>query len=54
MVLPDRYTTPRGIEEYLILLSVCESCRYQNVDFLKFLCSGKTYIDEFVKKASRV
>ncbi len=47
-------TTPEGIEEYLILLSVCETCRYQNVDFLTFLCSRKKYTDEFVKKASRV
>ena len=28
-------TTPSGIEEYLILLSVSETCRYKNVDFLE-------------------
>jgi len=44
-------TTPRGIEEYLILLSVCESCRYQNIDFLEFLCSREKYLDEFVKNS---
>jgi hypothetical protein len=31
--------TPSGIEEYLILLSISETCRYKNVDFLEFLCS---------------
>jgi hypothetical protein len=31
--------TPSGIEEYLILLSISETCRCKNVDFLEFLCS---------------
>ena len=32
----SRHATPSGIEEYLILLSVSETCRYKNVDFLEF------------------
>jgi predicted RecB family nuclease len=41
--------TPSGIEEYLILLSVSETCRYKNVDFLEFLCSREKDIDAFLK-----
>ena len=45
--------TPSGIEEYLILLSVCETCRYKNVDFLEFLCSREKDIDAFLRKQGR-
>jgi len=38
-------TTARGIEEYLVLLSVSETCSYKGVDFLKFLLSGEKDID---------
>ncbi len=37
-------STPRGIEEYLILLSVCQTCKYSGLDFLDFLRSGKIHI----------
>ncbi len=40
-------TTPNGIDEYLILLSVCETCRYRDIDFLEFLCSREKDIGEF-------
>ena len=40
--------TPSGIEEYLILLSVSETCRYKNVDFLEFLCSREKDINTFL------
>lgn len=40
-------STPRGIEEYLILLSVCQTCKYSGLDFLDFLRSGKTDISAF-------
>jgi len=35
-------STPKGIEEYLILLSVCQTCKYSGLDFLDFLRSGET------------
>jgi len=41
-------STPKGIEEYLILLSVCQTCKYSDVDFLDFLRSGETDIATFV------
>ncbi len=45
--------TPSGIEEYLVLLSVSETCRYKNVDFLEFLCSREKDIDSFVESRGR-
>ena len=40
-------SSPKGIEEYLILLSVCQTCRYSGVDFLDFLRSGQKDINAF-------
>ena len=40
-------TTEKGIREFLVLLSICETCRYKNLDFLKFLRSGSKNIDDF-------
>ena len=37
----------RGIEEYLILLSICQTCKYSGLDFLDFLRSGETDIGAF-------
>jgi len=42
-------STPKGIEEYLILLSVCQTCKYMGVDFLDFLRSGETDIHAFAE-----
>jgi hypothetical protein len=41
-------TTPSGIQEYLVLLSVSETCRYKNVDFLEFLRSRVKDINAFL------
>ena len=40
-------STLKGIEEYLILLSVCQTCKYSGLDFLGFLRSGETDIRTF-------
>jgi len=34
-------TTEHGIRDYLILLSICQSCAYRKIDFLHFLRSGE-------------
>jgi predicted RecB family nuclease len=39
--------TEKGLRDFLILLSICETCKYKRVDFLDFLRSGSTNIDEF-------
>jgi hypothetical protein len=41
------------IEEYLILLSIKQTCRFQDKSFLKFLLSGEKDIDCFKGYKSR-
>src|SRR5262245_46946376 len=43
----------RCIEEYLILLSVCQTCKYIGVDFLDFLRSGEKDIHAFAESRRR-
>ena len=40
-------TTEKGLEDYLILLSICETCKFKGLSFLEFLRSGETNIDAF-------
>ena len=42
-------SSAKGIQEYLILLSIRETLRLRNASFLKFLISGDTDIDKFVE-----
>jgi hypothetical protein len=42
-------STPKGLREYLILLSVSETCKYKGLSFLNFLRSGELDIDKFSK-----
>ena len=46
-------TTEKGLREYLVLLSVCETCKYRGIDFLNFLRSGERDIDAFAKTRQR-
>lgn len=43
----DGLSTEKGIKEYLILLSVCQTCKFMGVDFLDFLRSGEKDIHAF-------
>jgi predicted RecB family nuclease len=40
-------TTEKGIREYLVLLSVYETCKFKNVNFLDLLRSGSKNLDTF-------
>jgi predicted RecB family nuclease len=40
-------TSEAGLRDYLVLLSICETCNYQGLDFLDFLRSGETDIADF-------
>jgi len=40
-------TSESGLRNYLVLLSICETCNYQGLDFLDFLRSGETDIAVF-------
>lgn len=42
-------STVKGIEEYLVLLSVCQTCKYQGLDFLDFLRSGEKDLEAFAR-----
>ena len=41
--------TEKGIRDYLILLSICETCKCKGVSFLDFLRSGGKDIDAFAE-----
>jgi predicted RecB family nuclease len=43
----DGLSTEKGIKEYLVLLSVCQTCKYMGVSFLDFLRSGEKHIRAF-------
>jgi hypothetical protein len=40
-------TSEKGIRDYLVLLSICETCKYVGLDFLDFLRSGEKDIHAF-------
>ena len=41
-------STPEGIKQYLVLLSICETLKRKGVSFLDFLVSGETKLAAFV------
>ena len=42
--------TEKGLREYLVLLSVCETCKRRGISFLEFLLSEETSIDTFATR----
>jgi predicted RecB family nuclease len=36
-----------GLKDYLVLLSICQTCRYKGISFLKFLLSREQDLDAF-------
>ncbi len=46
-------STEKGMKEYLTLLSVCQTCKYMDVDFLNFLRSGEKDIHAFAESRQR-
>ena len=46
-------TTEKGLREFLILLSICETCKYKSVDFLEFLRSDSKDVDDFANQWSK-
>jgi hypothetical protein len=46
-------TTEDGLKSYLVLLSVCQTCKYMGVDFLDFLRSGEKDVHAFAEKHRR-
>ena len=46
-------STQKGIVQYLILLSLCQTCKYSGLDFLDFLRSGEKDIQAFAESRGR-
>jgi predicted RecB family nuclease len=42
-----------GLREYLLLLSICHTCKFKGVSFLKFLLSKEQNIDTFCQRTRR-
>jgi hypothetical protein len=45
--------TERGLQDFLVLLSIYQTCRYKQISFLQFLLSGERDIDAFAKSGCR-
>jgi hypothetical protein len=45
--------TESGITDYLVLLSVYQTCKYKGVSFLKFLLSGEKDVDRFIETGGK-
>ncbi len=37
-------SSPKGMREYAILLSICETCKYKGISFVDFLRSGRRHV----------
>jgi hypothetical protein len=46
-------STEKGLQDYLIFLSIYQSCRRKNLSFLRFLRSGATDLDSFAETRVR-
>jgi predicted RecB family nuclease len=45
--------TPKGVRQYLVLLSISETCKYKGISFLDFLRSGEIDLDAFAAAHDR-
>jgi predicted RecB family nuclease len=45
--------TANGLQDYLVLLSIYQTCVYKGVSFLRFLLSGERDVDTFVEARQR-
>jgi Transposase IS66 family len=49
----EPHSTESSIRDYLVLLSICQTCVYRGIDFLQFLRSGEKRVDDYVHQSSR-
>jgi hypothetical protein len=50
--ISDGKMTESGLGDYLILLSIYQTCRYKGISFLKFLLSREEDIDRFIEQGT--
>lgn len=51
--ITDGQVTEEGLNDYLVLLSVYQTCKYKGVNFLKFMLSQETDIDVFRERSGK-
>jgi len=49
----DGHTTENGLSDYLVLLSIRQTCEYRGINFFKFLLSGEIDIGVYVERSTR-
>ncbi len=49
----DNLVTEGGLTQYLVLLSLYQTCKYKRISLLKFLVSGQTDIDVFSRSQGK-
>jgi hypothetical protein len=52
-VIANGKMTETGLNDYLVLLSIYQTCRYKGISFLKFLLSRERSIDEFYARGPK-
>lgn len=43
----------QGLHNHLVLLSICQTCRYRDVEFLRFLMSKEQDVDAFCQRKQK-
>ena len=49
----DGMLSEQGLSDYLVLLSIYQTCKYRGVSFLKFLLSGEGDVEEYCRQRQR-
>ena len=49
--ITNGHVTEAGIADYLVLLSICQTCKYKGINFLKFLLSGELDIVNYRERS---
>jgi hypothetical protein len=49
--ITDRHLTENGLADYLVLLSINQTCEYKGISFLKFLLSGEIDIRKYRERS---
>lgn len=50
----EAFSTESGVRDYLVLLSISQTCEYRGVDFLQFLRSGEKRVDDLFCKQPHI
>jgi predicted RecB family nuclease len=49
----DGQMTESGLSDYLVLLSIYQTCKYKGISFLKFMLSGEKDVDRFIERGGK-